>query len=343
MTAADWLLVVIVAALTAYALFGGADFGAGFWDLFAGGAVAGARQRKLIEHAIGPVWEANHVWLIFTIVLLWTGFGPVFAAVAATCYIPLTAAALGIIGRGAGFAFRKTSTTVARQRVFGATFAFSSIVTPFFLGTVVGGIASGRIPREIDARNLITAWWNPTSVTTGVLAVAVCAYLAAVFLTRDAQRHEPALVPAFRLRALWTGAVVGVLAIVAIFVVRADSGLSLGRPAALTLVVVSVAAGAASLVLLWFQRFVLVRITAGLAAATILWAWGAAQYPYLLSGRLTIADAAAPASVMHATLGTVVVGVAIVVPSLLWLFRLFQASSPAPSSAAEADGQAPGH
>lgn len=327
MSAADWLLVVLLAALTAYALFGGADFGAGFWDLFAGGDVGGARQRKLIEHAIGPVWEANHVWLIFTIVLLWTGFGPVFAAVAATCYIPLTAAALGIIGRGAGFAFRKTSTTVARQRVFGAVFAFSSLVTPFFLGTVVGGVASGRIPLRIDARHYVSAWWNPTSVTTGVLAVAVCAYLAAVFLTRDAERHEPELVPAFRRRALWTGAAVGALAVVAIVVVRADSGLSFGKPAALSLVVVSVAAGVASLVLLWFRRFVLVRLTAGLAAATILWAWGAAQYPYLLPGQATIAGTAAPASVLHVTLGAVVVGVAIVIPSLWWLIRLFQASS----------------
>src|SRR5437870_2816271 len=134
MNAAAAILALLLASLTAYALFGGADFGAGFWDLFAGGPQRGREQRKLIEHSIGPVWEANHVWLIFTIVLLWSGFPLVFASVASTMYIPLTAAALGIIARGAGFAFRKVSTTVARQRAFGALFAFSSVVTPFFLG-----------------------------------------------------------------------------------------------------------------------------------------------------------------------------------------------------------------
>jgi cytochrome d ubiquinol oxidase subunit II len=332
MNSADWLLVVLMAALTAYALFGGADFGAGFWDLFAGGATTGARQRKLIEHAIGPVWEANHVWLIFTIVLLWTGFPTGFAAIAATCYIPLTIAALGIIGRGAGFAFRKISTTLGRQRLFGAGFAFSSIVTPFFLGTVIGGVADGRIPAEVDGRHIISAWWNPTSVATGVLAVAVCAYLAALFLTRDAERHEPSLVETLRRRALWTGLVVGILAIGAIFVVRVSVNIPL--------VVVSVVAGTASLVLLWFRRFVLVRVSAGLAAAAVIWAWGAGQYPYLLPGEVTVEDAAAPTSVLHVTLGAVVVGVAVLIPSLWWLFSLFQSTSR--EAASETEVAAPG-
>jgi cytochrome d ubiquinol oxidase subunit II len=328
MTSADLLLGVLFAALTAYALFGGADFGAGFWDLFAGGARAGHRQRTLIEHAIGPVWEANHVWLIFAIVLLWTGFPAVFAGVAATMYIPLTAAALGIIGRGAGFAFRKTSVTLRRQQLFGAGFAFSSLVTPFFLGAVAGGVATGRVPPWTAGRgNLLTSWWNPTSVATGALAVGVCAYLAAVFLTFDAQREDPELVPRMRRRALWAGAGTGVLAAAGLAVVQLDAGRfadRLWRPLPATLIVLSALAGLASIGLLAAGRYVAVRITGGLAVAAVLWGWAAAQYPYLLPPSTTVADAAATPSVMRATLWAVLGGAAVLIPSLWWLFRLFQ-------------------
>ncbi|GAA3281971.1 cytochrome d ubiquinol oxidase subunit II [Dactylosporangium vinaceum] len=328
MTAADALLGVLFAAVTAYALFGGADFGAGFWDLFAGGARTGARTRKLIEHAIGPVWEANHVWLIFAVVLLWTGFPAVFAGVAATMYIPLTGAALGIIGRGAGFAFRKTSTTLTQQRIFGALFAFSSLVTPFFLGAVAGGIASARVPPWTAGRgDLLTAWWNPTSVATGVLAVTVCAYLAAVFLCQDAKNHEPDLVPPMRRRALWAGAGAGVLAAVGLVAVELDAGWlaeRLWRPVPGALIVVSVLAGLASIALLAAGRYVAVRVTAGLAVAAVLWGWAAAQYPYLLPPSTTVAGTAAAPAVMRATLWAVLAGAVILTPSLWWLFRLFQ-------------------
>ncbi|WP_433057828.1 cytochrome d ubiquinol oxidase subunit II [Dactylosporangium sp. CS-033363] len=328
MTSADALLGVLFAAVTAYALFGGADFGAGFWDLFAGGAKRGNRQRKLIEHAIGPVWEANHVWLIFAVVLLWTGFPAVFAGVAATMYIPLTCAALGIIGRGAGFAFRKTSDTVGRARIFGALFAFSSVVTPFFFGAVAGGIASGRVPPWTAGRgDLLTAWWNPLSVVTGALAVAVCAYLAAVFLCQDAKNHEPALVPHVRRRALWAGAGTGVLAVAGLFAVRLDAAWladRLLRPVPAALIVVSALAGLASIGLLAAGRYVAVRITAGLAVAAVLWGWAAAQYPYLLPPATTVAGTAATPSVMRATLWAVLAGAVMLTPSLWWLFRLFQ-------------------
>ncbi|GIJ47686.1 cytochrome D ubiquinol oxidase subunit II [Virgisporangium aliadipatigenens] len=329
MTAADLLLLLLLAAMTAYALFGGADFGAGFWDLVAGGAERGRPHRKLIEHSIGPVWEANHVWLIFTIVVLWTGFPSVFAAVASTLYIPLTAAALGIIGRGAGFAFRKTSVTLGRQRLFGAGFAFSSIVTPFFLGAAAGGVASGRVPPGIAAGDLVSSWWNPTSVATGLLAVGVGAYLAVVFLTRDAQKHAPELVDGLRRRALWTGAVVGALAVLGLVVVAADapalfSELRHGVP--LALVVVSLVAGLLSLLLVNFRSFVAVRITASLAAAAVVWAWGAAQHPFLLPG-LAVADAAAAPAVTRAMLWVSLAGGVILAPSLWWLFRIASAGS----------------
>ncbi|MDF2711564.1 MAG: cytochrome d ubiquinol oxidase subunit, partial [Nonomuraea muscovyensis] len=160
MPLAEIMLAVMWIGLTAYVLFGGADFGGGVWDLLAGGAERGARQRALVEHSIGPVWEANHVWLIFVIVLMWTGIPPVFAAVASTLYIPLTLAALGIIARGSAFAFRKVSTELWQRRLFGATFAFSSLVTPYFLGTVAGAIASGRVPPGIARGDLVSSWAN---------------------------------------------------------------------------------------------------------------------------------------------------------------------------------------
>jgi cytochrome d ubiquinol oxidase subunit II len=329
-SAAQGVLVLLAGAVTAYAVLGGADFGAGWWDLFAGGARRGAPLRGLIEHSIGPVWEANHVWLIFAVVLLWTGFPAVFAAVASTMYIPLTVAALGIIGRGAGFAFRKTSTTVGRQRLFGAGFALSSVLTPFFLGAVAGGVAAGRVPPGIAAGDLVGAWWNPTSVATGVLAVGVCAYLAAVFLARDAERHAPALVDGVRRRALWTGLSVGVVAAAGLLTVRLDApdlADRLARGWAAALVAVSVLAGLASLALLWARRYLAVRVTAGLAVAAVLWAWGAARYPELLPG-LRVADAAAGPAVLHAVLGVCAVGIAVLAPSLWWLLRLFQSDPP---------------
>jgi len=303
------LLAILFAALTAYALLGGADFGGGFWDLFA----RSKAERDVIDHAMGPVWEANHVWLIFTTVLLWTGFPTVFAAIASTMYIPLTAAALGIIGRGAGFAFRKT----AKPRLFGFVFTASSIVTPFFLGAVLGGIASGRVPAGIARGDVITAWWNPTSIATGLLAVGVCAYLAAIFL-----QHED---PAFRDRALAAGFVVGGLAAMCLLVVLTDNPLLRAEftgPLPIILAAASAASGVVSLLLVYRRSPVAARPVAGLAAASVLWAWGAAQYPDLLPGSVTVADAAATPAVIDATLIVVGVGAVVLIPSLWLLFRL---------------------
>ena len=172
---------ILFAGVVLYAIFGGADFGAGFWDLTAGGAERGRRPRVLIDLSIGPVWEANHVWLIFCLVVAWSAFPPAFAAVMRTLYVPLGLAALGIVLRGSGFAFRKVSVRTAAQRANGAAFAVSSVVTPFFLGTVAGSIAAGRVSLT-GASNGFSVWVTPTSLFTGALAVATCAYLAAVFL-----------------------------------------------------------------------------------------------------------------------------------------------------------------
>ncbi|MFI9648238.1 cytochrome d ubiquinol oxidase subunit II [Streptomyces sp. NPDC052040] len=324
---ADTTLAVMWIGLTCYALFGGADFGAGLWDLLAGGSARGEPPRKLIEHSIGPVWEANHVWLVFVVVLLWTGFSPVFAAVMSTLYIPLTLTALGIIARGAAFAFRKASGEVWQRRLFGGCFALSSVVTPYFLGSVAGAVASGRVPPGLAKGDLLTSWLNPTSALGGVLAVLVCAYLAAVYLCGDAARTGDARLAAyFRRRALATGAVTGVVALVGIEILHTDAhrlfhGLTYR---ALPLVLVSAVLGALSLVLLMLAGTALVRITAAAAVAALLWSWGVAQYPEMLPPSVTVAATASQPSVLATSLAALAVGAVLLVPSVLWLYSLFQ-------------------
>ncbi len=179
--------VILWLGATLYALFGGADFGAGFWDLVAGGARRGERPRGLIEGSLTPVWEANHVWLIFILVVLWTAFPDVFGAVMSTLYLPLALAALGIVLRGSGFAFRKSIRRLSVRRAMGATFALSSVLTPFFMGTVVGAIAAGNVPAQGNG-DALSSWTGPLPLLIGALFVASGAYLAAVFLVGDARR-----------------------------------------------------------------------------------------------------------------------------------------------------------
>jgi cytochrome d ubiquinol oxidase subunit II len=325
--AANAVLAAMFVGLTAYALFAGADYGGGLWDLVSGGTEQGMPSRRLIERSIGPVWEANHVWLIFVLVVLWTGFPPAFAAFASTLYIPLTLAALGMIARGAAFAFRHSVASLGLRRAFGACFAFSSVVTPFFLGAIVGGIASGRVPPGIAQGNVITSWLNPTSVLAGLLAVAVCAYLSGVYLCADARRHgEPDLAETFRRRALVAAVGTGLLAAVGIVVVRADApalfhGLT---HRALPLMVLSAAAGLTTVVLVGQRRYAPARGAAAIAVIAVLWGWAVAQYPYLLPEYLTVAQAAAGPATLHAMLVSLAIGAALLVPSLVYLYVLFQ-------------------
>jgi cytochrome d ubiquinol oxidase subunit II len=333
MSAAQWLLVIAWLGITMYALLGGADFGGGFWDALAGGSRRGLAQRGLIDHSIGPVWEANHVWLIFVLVLFWTCFPAVFASVTSTLYVPLTLAALGIIARGAAFAFRKTSTELWQLRLFGGAFALSSILTPFFLGTVAGGVASGRVPLGLTRGHLIRSWWNPTSILAGLLAIGTTAYLAAVYLTADARRHGSVeLAEGFRRRGIVTAVITGLVVLGGVAVLHADAprlyaGLT-GR--ALPVAALSALAGLVSLALLIKRRYVLVRFTAGLAVAAVLWGWAVAQYPVLLPPDGTISRTAAEPGVLRATLASVIVGLLLLVPSLVWLFALFQTRRPTP-------------
>ena len=172
---------ILLASVTLYAALGGADFGGGLWDLLAGGDQRGRAPRQLIDDTITPVWEANHVWLIFVLVIFWTAFPPAFAAVMTAAALPLWLAAFGIVLRGSGFAFRKEVEALHWQRLFGAAFAFSSLIVPFFMGTVIGAIAIGRVPANPTHTDL-AVWTGPTSLLIGALFVAVCAYLAAVYL-----------------------------------------------------------------------------------------------------------------------------------------------------------------
>ena len=327
MSLPDVLAAVMWIGVTAYALFGGADFGAGFWDLTAGGARRGERQRSLIEHSIGPVWEANHVWLIFVLVVMWTCFPGLFGAISSTLWIPLTLAAFGVIVRGSAFAFRKAVTATWQRRIFGGGFALSSIITPFFLGAAAGGVAAGRVPPGIGAGPVVSSWWNPVSVMTGVLAVITCAYLAAVYLTGDARRSgDTGLMAAFRRRALGAGVAAGIVAAAGLALLHQDArALSHGLfHRGLPLVIVSAVAGIISLALLYRRYFIPARATAALAVAAVLWAWALAQYPHLLGTRLSIQQATATHAVLLATLVSLAVGALLLVPSLLWLYTIFQ-------------------
>ncbi len=330
MNLADLVAVVLFGAITVYAIFGGADFGAGFWDLFAGGAERGARPRALIEHAIGPVWEANHVWLIFVLVVLWTAFAQTFASIMLTLFVPLSIAALGIVLRGAGFAFRKVVPEVSEQRVFGVAFAVSSVIVPYCLGAVVGGIVSGRVPKGGQAGDSWSSWINGSSIVGGLLAVTVCAYLAAVFLACDAHRlGESDLVGYFRRRAVGAATTAGVLALVGYFVMAEDA-VHLHRhltDRALPLVIASTVCGVVALTLLLRDSVRPARVFAVGAVATVVWGWGVAQWPYLLPTSMTIEHGAAPDGTLIALVVVTVIAAVVIVPSLGLLYVLDQRNS----------------
>jgi cytochrome bd ubiquinol oxidase subunit II len=326
---ADAVWWVLLVGVTAYAVFGGADFGAGFWSLVAGGGTRGRRARELVDWAIGPVWEANHVWLIFVLVVLWTGFSTAFESIFSTLFIPLSLAALGIVLRGAGFAFQTTARRLRGREIAGALFGLSSLLTPFFLGTVVGAIAGGRVPVGNAAGDLITSWLNPLSLVIGALFVATSAYLAAVFLVRDARRAgAPDLERYFRSRALVSAIAAGALAAGGLVALHADAryifdGLT-GK--ALPLVIISALCGTAVLVLLRRGAQRGTRLLSAGAVTAIVWGWGVAQHPYLLPKVLTIDQAAAPTATLTALLIVFGAALILVVPAIGLLFMLAQRS-----------------
>jgi cytochrome d ubiquinol oxidase subunit II len=329
LSSADAVAGVLWVGVTFYTVFGGADFGAGFWSLFAGRGERGRRARELADWAIGPVWEANHVWLIFVLVVLWTAFAEAFGSIFSTLFIPLSLAALGIVLRGSGFAFQRTARTQRGREVAERLFGLSSLLTPFFMGTVVGAIASGRVPVGNAEGDPVTSWLNGVSLLIGALFVATCAYVAAVFLVSDARRARAVdLERYFTARALGAALVAGALAVAGVLVLSTDADYVYDRltQEGLPLVILSGLCGLGVLLLLRRGATRGARPLAVGAVVAVVWGWGVAQYPYLLPEKLKIAEAAAPSPTLTSVLIVFGAAVVLVLPSIALLFTLQQRS-----------------
>jgi cytochrome bd ubiquinol oxidase subunit II len=323
-TLAEVPLVLMLVGLAAYAVLGGADFGAAFWQFGA----RGERGDALREHAyraMGPVWEANHVWLVFVLVVCWTAYPQAFASIFSTLSVPLFIAAIGIILRGTAYAVHAGTAREIERRMIDGLFSISSLLTPFALGTAVGAIASGRVPVGNAAGDPLTSWLNPTSLLVGTLAVASGAYVAAVYLAGDAARAGlDELAAGFRTRALGAGVVTGAIAFAGLAVVAYDAGRlgdNLFAWPALAAIAASAAAGVATLELVRRWRFEAARYGASAAVASVVAGWALAQRPELLPG-LTVEEAAAGRPVLIATVVGVALGAVILIPSLALLFGL---------------------
>jgi cytochrome d ubiquinol oxidase subunit II len=328
-SSADAVAGVLWSGVTLYAVFGGADFGAGFWSLVARGGERAARARGLIDWAIGPVWEANHVWLIFVLVVLWTAFSAAFEAIFSTLFIPLSLAALGIVLRGGGFAFHKVARRAGGRRLAVELFGIASLLTPFFMGTVAGAVASGRVPVGNATGDAVTSWLNGVSLLTGALFLATGAYLAAVFLVSDARRAGDAdLERYFAARALGAAIVAGAVALVGIFVFHSDARYIYDRltSQALPLVILSALFGLGVLALLVRGGRRGTRALAIGAVVAVIWGWGVAQFPYLLPETLTIKDGAGAGDTLTEVLVVFGVAVVLVLPALGLLYTLSQRS-----------------
>ena len=321
----DVPLIFALVGLALYMVLGGADFGAGFWQLFAGRGPRAEQVREHAHHSMAPVWEANHVWLIFVLTVFWTSYPKAFGSIASTLGAALFVAAIGIVFRGAAYALRAGAAGARESALIDTVFSLSSILAPFALGAAIGAIATDRVPVGNAAGDLFSSWLNPTSIFIGVLAVVSCAYLAAVYLAADAARAgQQDLEREFRLRALGAGVVAGLIAVAGIFVVSGDShslfrSLVSGR--ALIAVIISAVAGAATLVLVYRRRFEPARYGAALAVAAVVAGWALARWPTILPG-LSIDQAAAGHDTLVWVVVCVFVGGAILFPSLALLFRL---------------------
>jgi cytochrome d ubiquinol oxidase subunit II len=326
MSRADACAAILWIGVTLYAIFGGADFGAGLWDLLAGSGDRARRVRAQIDRSIGPVWEANHVWLVFVLVILWTAFPSVFSAVFTTVYIPLALAALGIVLRGSGFAFRHALPGPV-QRPASRIFGVSSIITPFFMGTVVGAIASGEVPAGGDG-DPTGSWIGFVPLVTGVLFVAVTAYTAAVFLVRDSgAAGDEELRDYFARRALVVAVIAGAVAVLGVIALHADARFvydGLTSWPGIALVLGSAACGVVALALLVAGSHRGLRVAAVGAAVAVIWGYFAAAFPYILPTSLTISEAAAGSATLTSVIIIFGVAAVTVVPSLMLLYVLSQ-------------------
>jgi cytochrome d ubiquinol oxidase subunit II len=339
-TKAEAAAALLWLSLTAYAVLAGADFGGGVWDIFASGPRSQA-QRKAVASAMGPVWEANHVWLIFMITGLFTAFPPAFSALGVALYLPLTIALVGIVLRGAAFAFRAhAQEAIGPLSTWGVVFGGASILGPFFLGTAAAAVASGqiRVAGGSVTSGFGVGWTSPFAIVVGLLAVSLCAYLAATYLMVETE-NDPALQADFRKRAMAASVFSGVFALSGLGLAYAEgiplwSGLT-GR--GLPLLILALVNGPVALWAVWRWRPRLARLSVAAQVVLVLWGWALGQWPYLIPPDLTIAGTAAPESTLGAWLVVVGAGMVLLVPSLVFLFAVFKARNPAAADGLEAN------
>jgi len=323
----------IAASLNIYALTAGADFGGGVWDLLATGQRRD-RQRTLIAQAIAPIWEANHVWLILVVVLLFTAFPPAFAQLMTVLHIPLSLMLLGIVLRGSAFTFRSyDSRRDSVQRRWGRIFAIASTATPILLGTILGAVATGAVgeqhPTTISsfASVYLATWLSPFPLGVGALALVLFAFLAAVYLSVEATDDE--LREDFRARALWSALASAVIAVTVLLLARSEAplvwkGLMVGN-AAMALRIAATAVAIGAMFALWRRSYRWARIAAAVEVSLITWGWALGQFPYLIPPDMTVQSAAAPASTLELLLVALVLGLAVLAPSLRYLLKVFKA------------------
>ena len=325
------VLGILATVLALYAVLGGADFGAGVWE-FTTSLQSDPQDRKLIQRAIGPVWEANHVWLIFALIILFNGFPAAFGALSRALTVPMLLALLGIVFRGSGFIFRAYAIGSDSLREYaGTVFALASTATPFFLGASVGAISTGTLQFSPDGRfrgDYATDWLCPLSTYTGVMAVGMCAYLAAVYMTREASLHDPSRLTAWRGRALATGIWIGILAWLGLVMTWLEAGdlwnslLSRAWP----VILVSLITGTGSLFALKSQRFQFANLMAASAVGSVIYGWGLAQYPYFIRHDILIEKSMAPDFVLWAMAICILAGSVLLFPALWWLMVIFKTS-----------------
>jgi cytochrome d ubiquinol oxidase subunit II len=328
------VLIILWLSLIVYAVLGGADFGGGIWDFFAFGQEA-ERQRRLIGQALGPVWEANHVWLIFLIVGLFTAFPPAFSILSTALFVPFTLAVIGIVLRGAAFIFSAhADKAVTMGQIWERVFSAASTITPFFFGTAAAAVASGqvRVQGSSVQTDLLRGWTTPFALTIGALALSLCAVLAAVNLITEAQNiNDAELVEAFRRRAMIAGAITLVLDGVAFILSPFEAPLLWNGMLdhALPLVIATGLIGLGAAISLLLRRYRLARVLAFTVTAFIFASWGLSQFPYLVPVAVTISNAASPPATLLALLIGTSVGMALLLPSLWFLFHVFKGKHPA--------------
>ena len=339
MSLAYVMLTILWLALIAYAVLGGADFGAGVWDLlYVGNKDVARRRHEFINHALGPVWEANHVWLIFLIVGLFTAFPSVFSTLSIVLFLPFTLALIGIVLRGAAFIFRVYGTRNDKYGavVWGGVFSFASIITPFILGASAAAVASGHIhftSTNIQADVTGATWLTPFAIVIGLMAVALCAVLSSVYLSVEAkQAKDTELEQVFRLRAIIAGAVTAVLGALGLVLSRSQAPLLWqGLLAhAIPVVIVTMLIGLATAAALFTRHYRIARVLVIIETAGLLGSWGVSQLPYLIPPTVTVESAANSPGVLQVLLIGTIIGMALLLPSLYYLFSVFKLPYPAP-------------